>query len=104
MIIMNMKLRTFAMVSCALLGISCGESFLDVKQDRNQNIPHTLADCAALVNGISYSRPARDLALLGSDEYYVKDEQVSSIRARYMRNAYLWADEVYEGEDIPDWT
>lgn len=83
---------------------SCNKSFLEQKYNSNQNIPTTLEDVTAILNRISYSvNSSRELGILGADEYYVLPHRYDIASRIYMKNAYIWADEVYEGFDTPDW-
>ncbi len=88
---------------CCAWSTGCATDFLDVKQDQSLRIPNSLEDAEALVQGIVYNTSARELAIASGDEYQLTDGIFNGLRNIYKKNAYIWADSVYLGEDIPDW-
>ena len=90
-------------MSFVLLALGCADSFLDVKQDQALRIPNSIEDADALLKGIVYSSSSRELAIAGAEEYQLTDAIFNGLKNVYKKNAYIWADSVYMGEDIPDW-
>lgn len=85
---------------------ACGEEFLDVKRNARQVVPKTIVDYQALLDepNIMNSQPSVTLGIIGSDEYYLLNGRLSTLRSPYQRNGYIWADNVYEEqEDVFDW-
>lgn len=84
---------------------SCGEEFLDIRRNANQVVPQTIADYQAIldVNSIMNNAPTHILGIIGSDEYYIRDGILEGLGQPYQRNAYVWAGDVYEGEEVNDW-
>lgn len=100
---LSIKITKIALFGLMIM-VSCGKGFLEEKYASNQNIPATLQDVEAILNAIDYtSRPARELGIIGADEYYVTPIRHASSITPYMKNGYIWAEEVYEGFDIYDW-
>ncbi|SEL57420.1 RagB/SusD family nutrient uptake outer membrane protein [Parapedobacter koreensis] len=100
------QLNNIAILLITVILCSCGEGFLDVKRDANQVVPATIADYAAILARDAMYHTSDDLAFLGADEYFVADyaSLVSgSLYTPFHKNAYVWADDVYEHQEIRDW-
>ncbi|MGK6352225.1 RagB/SusD family nutrient uptake outer membrane protein [Parapedobacter sp. DT-150] len=87
---------------------SCGKNFLEVKTTSNIVTPHTAADFQAILdNGASLMNGSQSylLSIVGSDEYYLSSStwHALPLRAVIQKNAYVWADNVYEGNTLDDW-
>lgn len=93
---------TFAV--CSILLTACVKDFLDVKRDKGQVIPESLADFRALFenNSMNYFT-SHLLGEVGSDDYYILPGQWQSLTDPVLRNAYVWADDIYEGAVGVDW-
>jgi tetratricopeptide (TPR) repeat protein len=82
----------------------CTKSFLSPKPNTNIVIPDSLSDFEGLLNNNIMTQTAA-LPILSADEYYYAS--YASWEAAYTateRNAYIWADDLYSGEDpIDDW-
>lgn len=89
------------------IATGCGKDFLDMKRSANQVVPSTVADFKAIINRDIMNSAYCSLSLIGSDEFYVASEQeltAGAGSALYEKNAYLWADEIFESEqNYPDW-
>ncbi len=86
---------------------SCGKEFLDIKRNANQVVPQTIADYQAILdwNAVMNRTASFTLACLGTDEYYITDAVWNSISGAniYQKNGYIWAEDVYESSEAPDW-
>jgi SusD family. len=87
---------------------SCGKNFLEVKTASNIVTPRTAADFQAILdNGASLMNANQGylLSIVGSDEYYLSSSawHALPLRAVIQKNAYVWADNVYEGNTVDDW-
>jgi len=84
---------------------SCGENFLDIKRNANQVVPSTIADYQAILdnNNVMINVPSFSLGIVGADEYVVSEEVLKGLSIPYQRNGYIWADNVYEGQEASDW-
>ncbi|MFD1769815.1 RagB/SusD family nutrient uptake outer membrane protein [Sphingobacterium suaedae] len=97
-----MKKIIYGLLLCCSMG--CDSEFLDVKSESNLVVPNKIEDLEALMNNLlMFNGVAGELAVVGADEYTVGDGLLQSLTAPWQRNAYLWADQVYEGQPINDW-
>ena len=83
---------------------SCAEEWLDIKQDKSVVVPQTLSDMEALLENsdiMQYSSPM--LGMLAADNLYLTSEEWNSLAYPYERNAYVWADDIYEGNTSYNW-
>lgn len=95
-------------ISLSLVCSACGKEFLDIKQNSRQAVPKTIADYQAVLDYqeiMIQHPPAIELGVIGSDETFLTDGRLTSLSNAYpyRRNAYIWADEIYEGGDGMDW-
>lgn len=84
--------------------VSCMKDFLDMKRDKSQVIPVNLADYQALLD----HNPLNNfysvlLGEIGSDDYYIENDQWQLLTNPVQKNAYVWADDVYQGGNGDDW-
>jgi len=88
-----------------ILLTSCGKEFLDVRRDKTQVVPSTLFDYEAILNNINIfnQRAGYQLNVIGSDEYYVEDNVWDLLNYPDQKNAYIWAEDVYEGVEVDNW-
>lgn len=104
-----MKLQLLLYLSLILICYGCAKSFLEEKPDAEIVNPKTLADCRSLLEndgrlggGLNFSFPS--LGQLASDEYYYDQSTWQSTVFVQERNAYIWADDIYEGNpQIAEW-
>jgi starch-binding outer membrane protein, SusD/RagB family len=87
-----------------IIPTSCSDKFLEEKPNSSLVVPGTLEDCQLILDNNSVmTSDLPSLGLLGSDEYFVTKETWQASRV-IERNAYVWADEIYEGEtNISEW-
>ncbi|MGV3763866.1 RagB/SusD family nutrient uptake outer membrane protein [Parapedobacter sp.] len=98
-------------VAFAFLLLSCGENFLDVKPTQNVRVPETDDDYLAMLDNYTNMNQVscHALGIIGSDEYYITAEQFEAMPSVgdniYQKNAYVWADQIYVGEEgqLIDW-
>ena len=104
-----MKKQFFIYALSLLFCMGCAKSFLEEKPDASIVNPKTLADCRSLLEndgrlgvGLNFSFPS--LGQLASDEYYYDQATWQSTVFVQERNAYIWADDIYEGNpQIAEW-
>lgn len=84
---------------------SCGTGFLDVRPDVRQVVPKTIADYQAILDyqSVFIEQPSVELGVIGADEYYLRDGMLTTLTTPFHRNGYIWAQDVYEGQEIRDW-
>lgn len=86
--------------------VSCGKEFLAIKQDKSVRTPNSIADYQALMDhqiGLLNIASCHELGMIGGDESYLVDGRWSSLSQPYQRNAYVWAQDVYEGDPLEEW-
>ena len=87
----------------SLFCTGCMKDFLDIKREKSQVIPSKLEDYLALLDyNLNYNFPCQ-IGEVGSDDYYVLEGQWSSLTNAVHKNAYIWAKEIYEGDEGYDW-
>ncbi len=88
-----------------LLLASCAEDFLDMKRDKKQVIPTTIAQQQALLDNTNEMNLTGSLVLnvIGGEEYTVTQSVWELLPATEDRNAYIWAADVFEGGESEDW-
>ncbi len=92
----------FLLAATAVL-VSCEESFLEKKPDKALVVPTTLEDLQALLgNDILIMNQDPALAEIASDDFYTTTEGFENLSV-LEGNSYLWAEDVYEGDNISDW-
>lgn len=102
--------RVFYKWACGLFvlltAISCGKNFLEIKSDASIGTPYKLEDYQAIMdnlNGIMNTRASVVLGFSGNDEFFLTTPVWERFASVVQRNAYLWADDVYERNDVDDW-
>ncbi|OKS85705.1 RagB/SusD family nutrient uptake outer membrane protein [Mucilaginibacter polytrichastri] len=86
---------------------SCKKDWLDAKPDQALIVPGTVQDYQALLDNntdtylFNTTQPA--LCETMSDDYFVSKASWQSFGLVQDRNAYVWAREIYEGENSFDW-
>lgn len=87
--------------------LACGTEFLDIKRDQSQVIPERIEHLQALLDDAHRTMNANschELGVIGADELELGVEVWRNIPNRpYEKNGYIWADDVYEGNEVNDW-
>ncbi len=82
----------------------CQERFLDKKPDKAQVVPTELPHFQALLDDAWFTvNIGPGIAEVASDNFYQPYENLQSLQAPHIRNAYLWARDVYQGNPLADW-
>ncbi|MGK6351583.1 RagB/SusD family nutrient uptake outer membrane protein [Parapedobacter sp. DT-150] len=100
-----MKTTKFLLLAILTIFAACGREFLDIKRDGSQVIPRTIQDYEALfnnMNAVNYNS-SHLLSAVGSDEYYLTDDDWVTLRDPYQKNGYIWASDVYQQTNVGDW-
>ncbi|WP_298717079.1 RagB/SusD family nutrient uptake outer membrane protein [Chitinophaga sp.] len=107
---MKRSLRYFIGLAATLTLGGCGGDFLDVKQLKSLQVPHTIADFQAILdyNFVPGSSP-HTLATNGSDEYLITEQrytQLASETNAYLRDVYTWSPKInmLQYEQNTDWS
>lgn len=104
--------RLFSIIAVALIFTSCNQDFLDIKPSQNLRIPNSDADYLAILDNITNMNQGSShiLGIIGSDEIYLDAQAFDAIPSTgdntYQKNAYVWADQVYVGDEsqLIDWS
>lgn len=104
--------RLFSIIAVALIFASCNQDFLDVKPSQNLRIPDSEADYLAILDNLTNMNQGSSqvLGVIGSDEMYLDAQAFDAIPSTgdntYQKNAYVWADQVYVGDEsqLIDWS
>jgi starch-binding outer membrane protein, SusD/RagB family len=93
----------FSLLVTGTFLISCEESFLEEKPDKALVVPRTLEDLKALIyNDINIMNQDPAIGEIASDDIYTTPEGLEGASV-FESNVYRWADDVYEGGNVPDW-
>jgi len=98
----NLNLKGMLFLLIASLFVSCKKDFLSEQPDKSLFVPTSLSDFQSLLDNNSIMNKTTYLAFAGTDEVSVSDAGLQGA-AVSVRNAYLWADDVYQGAVQLDW-
>lgn len=92
----------------SLMCLSCNKAneWLDVKQNRADLIPTTLADLQALLDNSSFLfafGTVPSMGTLSADNFYVTTTEFLSASSPKEQAAYTWAADLYQGTNLNDW-
>jgi hypothetical protein len=91
-------------MAAGILSACSKSSFLDKKSDTRLVVPTTLTDFQALLDNQYVMQETPELGELSSDDYYITFNSWISFKSAKSQNAYIWAKDVYDGQNlIPDW-
>lgn len=101
---MNKKLL-FIFCLCNLFVTGCAEKFLDEKSEKRLVVFSKLSEFESLLDRLSVMNQtmSQELALLSIDDYYLLPTDWQLLASSIQRNAYVWNDEIFEGELSRDW-
>jgi hypothetical protein len=99
------RVTLYLLLMTATVIAGCGKSsFLGKEPDTRLVVPTTLADYQALLDNEMVMQETPELGELSTDDYYISYNSWQSFKTAKSHNAYLWAKDVYDGENlIPDW-
>lgn len=83
---------------------SCFSSWLDIKPDKKMVLPAALKDVEALLDNtqiLNVDMP--NLGEVSADDYFMYDDTWQSLSKPEYRNAYIWAESLYEGRTCGSW-
>lgn len=85
--------------------LSCKKDFLEKRPDKALTVPSTLADFRALLdNAGSVMNFDIGITTIGSDDFYLAEEGLQGLNTATEQNAYIWAQDIYQGRQLTDWT
>lgn len=106
---MEQHLGTKKMILILLAGmgllLSCNkQGFLDKKPSTDLVVPSTLEDFQALLDNDAVIQETPVLGELSADNFYLNDAGIPYVTSAKERNAYVWANDIYEGQgNVDDW-
>lgn len=95
--------RLLILMFIGLSQISCEKGFLDERPAKALLVPATLQDFQALMDNQGIMNMAPNLSVVSSDDFYSTDNGIQSATV-INRNTYLWADDLFEGAYVADWS
>lgn len=96
----------FRFYGVMILFIGCGDSFLDQKPVQNQQVPSTLDDYQAMMDHDYINSFPAFLSMVGGESFTVQENMWDNFPLGiqyYQKNAFIWADDVFEGADSHDY-
>ena len=100
-----MSRQNLAIVLLCCVGaclMACHKDFLDEKPDQSLLVPKALDDYQKILDNLNIMNYGGGLSIMAGDEFYNDNLEALSLAAE--RNAYKWADDVYEGfANVADW-
>lgn len=90
------------MILAAQMLQSCQKDFLDKKPDQKLLVPSILADFRALLDNIAEINQMPYLPEVSAGDIYTTDAGWQGADP-LIRNSYLWAEDLYEGNTVADW-
>ena len=86
-----------------ILFTSCSK-WLDEKSNLSDVTPSNLKDYQALLdNSLVMTESFASLGQVGSDNYYITYDRWQALNTKTQQNAYIWNNDIYEGESGGDW-
>jgi tetratricopeptide (TPR) repeat protein len=103
---MKMKyLRNTVLGLWAICLVSCNKDWLDIKQNRKQVVPQTLADFQAMMDDTNTMNfgvfPI--FGHISCDDYYLSTERWAALTDPIQKNSYVWAKDILGIEQSTDW-
>jgi len=89
---------------CLFAVASCNDDFLAEKPDKKLVVPSTMEDLQALNDYYDvHNANLPGMGELSSDDYYISTTNWTNLSSPYMKNGYIWAKEIWEGDKSIDW-
>lgn len=94
-----------SLLGLTLLACGCSDTFLDAKPSTSIVQPVTLEEFQRLLDNAEIMQATTALGVLAADEYVYRSDAVwESARTATERNSYIWAKDLFEGENAEgDW-
>lgn len=99
-----MKYLVYSLLLIAATACNKQDEWLNVKSNKADITPVTLADFQALLDNdgiMNSSYPG--LGLVGSDNYFLTTTTWQT-GSNLLRNAYVWAPDIFEGASVAEWS
>ncbi|MBB6131715.1 RagB/SusD family nutrient uptake outer membrane protein [Mucilaginibacter lappiensis] len=102
----KLLVKLFLLLSICMQ-VACKKAWLDAKPNKSLVVPTTIADYQAILDNntgnslFNFQQPG--LNEVGTDDYYLDYNSWQSLDNIQERNAYIWAPEIFAGENAYDW-
>lgn len=98
-------LQKLIMLTLATFALGCTDTFLEAKPSTDIVMPSSLADLEVLLDNTNVIIKTPALGHMSSDELeFLSYTQWNAAGTATERNCYIWAKDIYEGEqERPDW-
>lgn len=81
----------------------CKKEFLETRSNRALLVPETLTDLQRILDNTGVMNLGPSIPLIAGDEFYADQNTVTAWSTPAERNAYIWADDIFEGQTSLDW-
>ena len=99
---MKTPIKNTWLIVLIALSFAC-EGFLDERPNKKILVPTTLQDLRAMLDNTSDMNVVPAFGLLGSDDLLISDAGWAGLSTTSEQNAYIFAEEVFEGTTSADW-
>lgn len=101
----KIKIKQIAiLLATLLLSWGCHKEFLDEKPSTSIVQPTTLEEFQGLLDNYDVMNITSGLGVVSADDHLFNSDAIwMSARTATERNAYIWAKDLYEGENAEDW-
>ncbi len=98
-----MKIKGLILLLCFSLA-GCQQDYFELRSDKTLVVPSTLRDLRALLDNYQVMNTnLPHYGELSADNYYKTPEVWNALAVAIDRNAYIWADDIYQGEEGIPW-
>jgi tetratricopeptide (TPR) repeat protein len=99
---MKKILRIYIALFCSLL-LSCQNGYLGKKPDKSLLVPRLPSDFQALMDNFTVFNISPGLNVISGDELQIPDDLLDNFGNPTEKNCYLWAKDLYGGEQAFEW-
>ena len=88
-----------------LISTSCSNDFLDMNRNKKVIVPNSVEDYQAILDYLTIMNTGAGFILgeISTDDYYIHSEKWEQIPTVLDKNGYVWARDIFEGENSYDW-
>lgn len=99
------RYTSYIMITALLAGLleGCKKDFLETRSNRALLVPETLTDFQRILDNTGVMNVGPAIPLIAGDEFHADQNTVTAWSTPAERNAYIWADDIFEGQTSQDW-
>jgi len=100
------RIYTINIITATIIAIiigGCKKDFLETRSNRALLVPETLTDFQRILDNTGVMNLGPSIPLISGDEFYADQNTVSAWSTPAERNAFTWADDIFEGQTSSDW-